>query len=88
MSFVGACYHPLLWALVRELGPPQFSGAAAQVINDKARLAGTDLPFSANTPYLNTISLDKEERSKISAEDQAKMKEAGIAGGQRKKKAE
>jgi hypothetical protein len=32
--------------------------------------------------------LDKEERAKISAEDQAKMKEAGISGGQRKKKAE
>lgn len=32
--------------------------------------------------------LDKEERSKISAEDQAKMKEAGLTGGQRKKKTE
>ncbi|CAG0124851.1 partial pyruvate dehydrogenase E1 component, partial [Rhodocyclaceae bacterium] len=30
---------------------------------DKARLAGTDLPFSATTPYLNTIPLDKEQRS-------------------------
>ncbi len=34
----------------------------SQLIN-KARLAGTDIPFSANTPYLNTIPLDKEERS-------------------------
>jgi pyruvate dehydrogenase E1 component len=30
---------------------------------DHARLAGDDMPISANTPYLNTISLDKEERS-------------------------
>ncbi len=29
----------------------------------KARLAGTDLPFSATTPYLNTIPLDREQRS-------------------------
>jgi len=30
---------------------------------DKARLAGADLPISETTPYLNTIPLDKEERS-------------------------
>ena len=29
----------------------------------KARQAGADVPFSATTPYLNTIPLDKEERS-------------------------
>ena len=29
----------------------------------KARQSGTDVPFSATTPYLNTITLDKEERS-------------------------
>jgi pyruvate dehydrogenase E1 component len=34
----------------------------SQLIN-KARMAGTDIPFSANTPYLNSIPLDKEERS-------------------------
>ncbi|MGC2165113.1 MAG: pyruvate dehydrogenase (acetyl-transferring), homodimeric type [Gallionella sp.] len=28
-----------------------------------ARMAGDDMPVSATTPYLNTISLDKEERS-------------------------
>ncbi len=33
-----------------------------QLIN-KARLAGTDVPFSATTPYLNTIPPEKEERS-------------------------
>ncbi|MDD4911503.1 MAG: pyruvate dehydrogenase (acetyl-transferring), homodimeric type [Sideroxydans sp.] len=33
-----------------------------QLINH-ARLAGDDLPISATTPYLNTIPLDKEERS-------------------------
>ncbi|MBI5919292.1 MAG: pyruvate dehydrogenase (acetyl-transferring), homodimeric type [Nitrosomonadales bacterium] len=30
---------------------------------EEARKAGTDLPVSATTPYLNTIPLDKEERS-------------------------
>ena len=29
----------------------------------QARLGGADLPISANTPYLNTIPLDKEQRS-------------------------
>ncbi len=33
-----------------------------QLINH-ARLAGDDLPISATTPYLNSIPLDKEERS-------------------------
>ena len=34
----------------------------SQLIN-QARLAGDDMPISATTPYLNTIPLDKEERS-------------------------
>ena len=34
----------------------------SQLIN-KARQAGTDIPFSATTPYVNTIPFDKEERS-------------------------
>ncbi|MCK9201861.1 MAG: pyruvate dehydrogenase (acetyl-transferring), homodimeric type [Gallionella sp.] len=29
----------------------------------QARLGGTDMPISATTPYINTIPLDKEERS-------------------------
>ncbi len=29
----------------------------------RARLAGTDLPISSTTPYLNTIPLDQEQRS-------------------------
>ncbi|MBU0690050.1 MAG: pyruvate dehydrogenase (acetyl-transferring), homodimeric type [Gammaproteobacteria bacterium] len=33
-----------------------------QLINH-ARLAGDDMPISATTPYVNTIKLDKEERS-------------------------
>ena len=33
-----------------------------QLINH-ARLAGDDIPISATTPYINTIPLDKEERS-------------------------
>jgi pyruvate dehydrogenase E1 component len=33
-----------------------------QLINH-ARLAGDDVPISATTPYINTIPLDKEERS-------------------------
>ena len=43
-------------------GPERAHYLISQLIN-KARLAGTDLPFSANTPYLNSIPLDKEERS-------------------------
>ena len=30
---------------------------------DQARLAGADLPISETTPYVNTIALDKEQRS-------------------------
>jgi pyruvate dehydrogenase E1 component len=30
---------------------------------DKARLGGTDMPISATTPYINSIPLDREERS-------------------------
>ncbi|MDE2310664.1 MAG: pyruvate dehydrogenase (acetyl-transferring), homodimeric type, partial [Betaproteobacteria bacterium] len=43
-------------------GPERAHYLISQLI-DKARLAGTDLPISATTPYLNTIPLDKEERS-------------------------
>lgn len=35
---------------------------------DKARLGGTDMPISATTPYVNSIPLDKEERSTGNAE--------------------
>jgi pyruvate dehydrogenase E1 component len=30
---------------------------------DKARLGGTDMPISATTPYINSIPLEREERS-------------------------
>ena len=43
-------------------GPERAHFLISQLI-DKARLGGTDLPFSATTPYLNTIPLDKEQRS-------------------------
>jgi pyruvate dehydrogenase E1 component len=43
-------------------GPERAHYLISQLIN-KARKAGTDIPFSANTPYLNSIPLDKEERS-------------------------
>jgi len=43
-------------------GPERAHYLISQMIH-KARLAGTDLPISATTPYLNTIPLDKEERS-------------------------
>jgi len=43
-------------------GPERAHFLISQLI-DKARQAGTDLPFSATTPYLNTIPLDKEQRS-------------------------
>jgi pyruvate dehydrogenase E1 component len=35
---------------------------------DRARLGGTDMPISATTPYVNTIPLDREERSSGNAE--------------------
>ena len=43
-------------------GPERAHYLISQMIR-KARLAGTDLPISATTPYLNTIPLDREERS-------------------------
>ena len=43
-------------------GPERAHYLISQLIR-KARLAGTDLPISATTPYVNTIPLDKEERS-------------------------
>ena len=48
-------------------GPERAHYLISQLIG-KARLAGTDLPFSATTPYLNTIPLDKELRSTGNAE--------------------
>ena len=43
-------------------GPERANYLISQLI-DKAGLAGTDLPVCATSPYLNTIPLDKEERS-------------------------
>ena len=43
-------------------GPERAHYLISQLIG-KARLAGADLPMSATTPYMNTIPLDKEERS-------------------------
>ena len=43
-------------------GPQRAHYLIGQLIG-KARLAGTDLPFSATTPYLNTIPINKELRS-------------------------
>ncbi|MEQ1814319.1 MAG: pyruvate dehydrogenase (acetyl-transferring), homodimeric type, partial [Candidatus Nitrotoga sp.] len=43
-------------------GPQRAHFLISQLIR-KARLAGTDLPISSTTPYLNTIPLDQEQRS-------------------------
>ncbi len=43
-------------------GPERAHFLISQMVS-KARLAGTDLPIGATTPYLNTIPLDQEERS-------------------------
>ncbi len=48
-------------------GPERAHYLISQLIG-KARLTGTDLPICATTPYLNTIPLDKEERSSGSHE--------------------
>jgi pyruvate dehydrogenase E1 component len=49
-------------SVLQNEGPERAHFLISQLIR-KARLAGTDLPISATTPYLNTIPFDKEERS-------------------------
>ncbi|MES1981428.1 MAG: pyruvate dehydrogenase (acetyl-transferring), homodimeric type [Pseudomonadota bacterium] len=51
-----------LESVLENEGPERAHFLISQLI-DKARQGGTDLPFSAVTPYLNTIPLDKEQRS-------------------------
>ena len=51
-----------LASVLENEGPQRAHFLITQLV-DKARLAGADLPISETTPYLNTIPLDKEERS-------------------------
>jgi pyruvate dehydrogenase E1 component len=49
-------------AVLENEGPERAHFLIEQMI-DAARLAGEDIPISATTPYVNTIPLDREERS-------------------------
>ncbi len=51
-----------LSAVISAEGPERAHYLLDQLI-DEARHAGIDLPFSANTAYINTIAPDQEERS-------------------------
>ncbi|MBI4937114.1 MAG: pyruvate dehydrogenase (acetyl-transferring), homodimeric type, partial [Nitrosomonadales bacterium] len=51
-----------LASVLQHEGPQRAHFLIEQLIA-QARLAGTDLPVSATTPYLNTIPPDKEQRS-------------------------
>ncbi|WP_425259936.1 pyruvate dehydrogenase (acetyl-transferring), homodimeric type [Rubrivivax sp. RP6-9] len=51
-----------LSAVIAAEGPERAHYLLDQLI-DEARHAGIDMPFSANTAYLNTIAPDQEERS-------------------------
>ena len=51
-----------LSAVIAAEGPERAHFLLDQLI-DEARHAGIDMPFSANTAYLNTIAPDQEERS-------------------------
>jgi len=51
-----------LAAVIEREGPQRAHGLLDRLL-DAARQAGIDLPFSANTAYVNTIPADQEERS-------------------------
>ncbi|MBU1213794.1 MAG: pyruvate dehydrogenase (acetyl-transferring), homodimeric type [Gammaproteobacteria bacterium] len=51
-----------LQSVLKEGGAQRAHFLLDQLINH-ARLAGDDMPISATTPYVNTIPVDKEERS-------------------------
>ncbi len=51
-----------LAAVIQTEGPERAHFLLEQLI-DEARQAGIDVPFSANTAYVNTIPTDQEERS-------------------------
>ena len=70
-SFLGAANDPdsqetrewldALAAVIQSEGPDRAHFLLEQLI-DEARQAGIDVPFSANTAYVNTIPPDQEER--------------------------
>ena len=45
---------------------------------DHARQAGLDMPFSANTAYVNTIPTDQEERTPGNIEIEERLRKAGV----------
>src|SRR3982751_6512066 len=49
-------------AVIANEGPERAHFLLEQLI-DEARQAGIDMPFSANTAYVNTIPTDQEERT-------------------------
>ncbi|HLP98315.1 MAG TPA: pyruvate dehydrogenase (acetyl-transferring), homodimeric type [Sideroxyarcus sp.] len=51
-----------LQSVLKEEGAERAHFLLDQLINH-ARMAGDDMPISATTPYINTIPVDKEERS-------------------------
>jgi pyruvate dehydrogenase E1 component len=51
-----------LGAVLENEGPQRAHFLIEQMI-DRARLAGEDIPISATTPYINTIPLEREQRS-------------------------
>ena len=51
-----------LQSVLEKEGAPRAHFLMDQLIHH-ARMAGDDMPISATTPYINTIPLDKEERS-------------------------
>ncbi|MFY9511503.1 MAG: pyruvate dehydrogenase (acetyl-transferring), homodimeric type [Rubrivivax sp.] len=62
-----------LAAVIAAEGPERAHFLLDQLI-DEARHAGIDMPFSANTAYLNTIAPDQEERSPGNLEMEGRLR--------------
>ena len=63
-----------LAAVLQYEGPQRAHFLIEQMIAE-ARLAGTDLPISATTPYINTIPPDKEQRPNSNHELEHRIRE-------------
>ncbi|HNZ39236.1 MAG TPA: pyruvate dehydrogenase (acetyl-transferring), homodimeric type, partial [Candidatus Latescibacteria bacterium] len=48
-----------LYYVLRSGGPERVEGLL-QMLQDEARIAGVDVPFSASTPHINTIPPEKQ----------------------------
>ncbi|MEO8938669.1 MAG: pyruvate dehydrogenase (acetyl-transferring), homodimeric type [Burkholderiaceae bacterium] len=62
-----------LTAVIEREGPERAHQLLAQLI-DRARQYGAEIPFSANTPYINTIPPDQEVRSPGNMEMEEKLR--------------